>query len=147
MKFNKENYPEYVKKHSEKSKLMPDCIKAFTVGGIICCIGEGLGDIYAFCGMPEQNIKTMIPVTLIFIAAFLTGINVFDKIAEFAGAGTLVPITGFANATVSPALDAKNEGLIIGLGEKIFSVSGAVILYGTLASVIYGIIYYSVKFI
>ena len=93
-------------------------------------------------GMSEENVKALVPVTLIFLAALLTGLNVFDNIAKYAGAGTLVPITGFANAVVSPALDTKAEGFILGVGAKIFTVAGPVILYGTLASVIYGAIYF-----
>lgn len=93
-------------------------------------------------GMSEENVKALVPVTLIFLAALLTGLNVFDNIAKYAGAGTLVPITGFANAVVSPALDTKAEGFILGVGAKIFTVAGPVILYGTLASVIYGVIYF-----
>ena len=93
-------------------------------------------------GMSEENVKALVPVTLIFLAALLTGLNDFDNIAKYAGAGTLVPITGFANAVVSPALDTKAEGFILGVGAKIFTIAGPVILYGTLASVIYGVFYF-----
>lgn len=142
MNMDDKTYKKYVEKRAVKSNLPADCAKAFLVGGIICTIGQGLFDIYTGLGMSEENVKALVPVSLVFLAAFLTALNVFDNIAKFAGAGTLVPITGFANAVVSPALDTKAEGFILGVGAKIFTVAGPVILYGTLASVIYGIILY-----
>lgn len=142
MNIDDETYKKYVEKRASKSHLASDCARAFWVGGLICCLGQGFGDIYKMLGMSEENVKALVPVTLIFLAALLTGLNVFDNIAKYAGAGTLVPITGFANAVVSPALDNKAEGFILGVGAKIFTVSGPVILYGTLASVIYGTIYF-----
>ncbi|MBQ8508351.1 MAG: stage V sporulation protein AC [Clostridia bacterium] len=137
-------YKKYAAKRAAKSNLAADCAKAFFVGGLICCIGQGLHDIYTWLGMSEDNVKALVPMTLVFLAALLTGLNVFDNIAKFAGAGTLVPITGFSNAVVSPALDTKAEGFILGVGAKIFTIAGPVILYGTLASVIYGVIKYIV---
>ncbi len=145
MNINKKTYPEYAKSHARKSPLLKDCISAFIVGGIICVIGEGLSDLYGLAKLSEDTVKTLVPVTLIFIAALLTGLGIFDRIAKFAGAGTLVPITGFANAVVSPALDTKAEGFILGVGAKIFTIAGPVILYGTLASVVYGVIYWIVS--
>lgn len=145
MNMDDKTYKKYVEKRATKSNLPADCAKAFLVGGIICTIGQGLRDIYTALGMTEENVKTLVPVTLVFLAALITGLNVFDNIAKFAGAGTLVPITGFANAVVSPALDTKAEGFILGVGAKIFTVAGPVILYGTLASVIYGVILYIVR--
>lgn len=142
MEMDEKTYKKYADKRAKKSNLAADCAKAFLVGGLICCIGQAAGDIYKALGIGEENVKALIPVTLVFIAALLTGLNVFDNIAKFAGAGTLVPITGFANAVVSPALDTKAEGFILGVGAKIFTIAGPVILYGTLASVIYGVIYY-----
>ena len=142
MNMDDKTYKKYAEKRAEKSKLGADCAKAFFVGGLICVIGQGAGDIYKALGVSEENVKALVPVTLIFLAALLTGMNVFDDIAKFAGAGTLVPITGFANAVVSPALDTKAEGFILGVGAKIFTIAGPVILYGTLASVIYGVIFY-----
>lgn len=140
-----QTYQGYASARAAKSKLLPDCCKAFLVGGIICTIGQGLYDLYAMTPMTEENVKTMVSVTLIFLAALLTGIGVFDKIAKHAGAGTLVPITGFANAVVAPAVDTKTEGFILGVGAKIFTIAGPVILYGTLTSAIYGVIYYIVR--
>ena len=147
MSVNKEKYVKYAEKRSGKSPLFKDCVKAFLFGGTICCIGQGLHDLYMFAGLAEKDAKTLVSVTLIFITAILTGIGVFDKIAKHAGAGTLVPITGFANSVVSPAIDNKAEGMILGLGAKIFIIAGPVILYGTLASVLCGVIYYIVKLI
>ena len=142
MEMDEKTYKKYAEKRAKKSNLAGDCAKAFFVGGLICCIGQAAGDIYKALGISEENVKALVPVTLVFIAALLTGLNVFDNIAKFAGAGTLVPITGFANAVASPALDTKAEGFILGVGAKIFTIAGPVILYGTLASVIYGVIYY-----
>ncbi len=145
MNMDDKTYKKYVEKRAQKSNLPSDCAKAFLVGGIICTIGQGLFDLYTALGMTEENVKSLVPVSLVFLAALLTALNVFDNIAKFAGAGTLVPITGFANAVVSPALDTKAEGFILGVGAKIFTVAGPVILYGTLTSVIYGVILYIVR--
>jgi len=105
-------------------------------------IGQAFHDLYLFLSIDEETVKILVPVTLITVSALATGIGVFDRLAKHAGAGTLVPITGFANSVVAPAIDNKAEGLIPGLGAKIFIISGPVILYGTLAGVIYGVIYY-----
>ncbi len=145
MNMDDKTYKKYVEKRATKSNLPSDCAKAFLVGGLICIIGQGLFDLYSALGMTEENVKSLVPTSLIFLAALLTALNVFDNIAKFAGAGTLVPITGFSNAVVSPALDTKAEGFILGVGAKIFTVAGPVILYGTLASVIYGVILYIVR--
>lgn len=142
MNMDEAEYRKYAEKRAEKSKLGSNCARAFFVGGVICCIGQAVGDCCRSLGMNEDNVKSIVPVTLIFLAALLTGLNVFDRLAKFAGAGTLVPITGFANAVVSPALDTKAEGFILGVGAKLFTIAGPVILYGTLASAIYGVIYY-----
>ncbi len=142
MNMDDKTYQKYAKKRAAKSNLAGDCAKAFLVGGLICCLGEALGDLYATLGAVEETVKTLIPVSLVTLSAILTTVGVFDKIAKFAGAGTLVPITGFANAVVSPALDTKAEGMVLGVGAKIFTVAGPVILYGTLASVVWGVIYY-----
>ena len=142
MQMDDKTYNKYVEKRAKKSNLAADCVHAFLVGGIICVIGQGAGDLYTALGMNEKDVRTLVPVTLIFIAAVLTALNRFDNIAKFAGAGTLVPITGFSNAVVSPAIDNKAEGLVLGVGAKIFIVAGPVILYGTLASVVYGVVYY-----
>ncbi len=135
-------YSQMTKKASPPSPKLKDFVWAFVVGGIICVIGQLFKELYIYLDLSEKVVKMAVPVTLIFIAACLTGLGVFDKIARKAGAGTLVPITGFANAVVSPAIEFKNEGWILGVGAKIFVIAGPVIMYGTIASVIYGIIYY-----
>lgn len=138
---NKE-YGELTKKLSPPSSKIKDFIWAYCVGGLICVIGQLFMELYKSLGWEEKVVKMVVPVTLIFIAALLTGLKLFDKIAKHAGAGTLVPITGFANAVVSPAIEFKSEGWVLGLGAKIFTIAGPVIVYGTVASVIYGVIYW-----
>ena len=145
MQMDDKTYKKYVKRRATKSNLPADCARAFLIGGIICTIGQGLFDLYTYLGLTEENVKTLVPMSLVFLAALLTALNVFDNIAKFAGAGTLVPITGFSNAVVSPALDTKAEGFVLGVGAKIFTVAGPVILYGTLASAIYGVILYVMR--
>lgn len=138
----KSAYQKYADKTAKKSPLILDCAKAFAVGGLICAFAEWLKGFYIKMSVEEETAKVLVPVTLIFLAALFTGLGVFDKLAKHAGAGTLVPITGFANAVVSPALDTKAEGWILGVGVKLFTVAGPVIAYGTVASVVYGIIYW-----
>lgn len=135
-------YSKMVKKASPNSPKVKDFIWAFCVGGAICVIGQLFNEFYTMLNLSEKVVKMAVPVTIIFLAALLTGIGWFDKIAKHAGAGTLVPITGFANAVVSPAIEFKNEGWILGVGAKIFTIAGPVIMYGTIASVIYGIVYW-----
>lgn len=130
------------KKASPPSPKIKDFIWAYCVGGAICVLGQLFIEFYTKMGLSEKVVKMAVPVSIIFIAALLTGLGVFDKIARRAGAGTLVPITGFANAVVSPAIEFKNEGYILGVGAKIFTIAGPVIMYGTVASVIYGFIYW-----
>ena len=144
MNIDKKTYKKYATAHAPKSPVVPDCIKAFCVGGAICAFAELLTNSYMMLGMEKDNAGTLTSVTLIFLAALCTGIGVFDKIAKFAGAGTLVPITGFANAVVSPAIDNKSEGFIMGVGAKMFVVAGPVIVYGIISSVLYGVVYYIV---
>ena len=139
-----EQYSKMVEATSNPSPVIKDTVKAFTVGGGVCVIGQLLLAVYTKAISDEQSAKTLVSVTLIFIAAVLTGLGVFDKIAKFAGAGTVVPITGFANAVVSPAIEYKTEGFILGVGAKMFTIAGPVIVYGTVASVIYGIIYWGI---
>ena len=144
MKLTKQTYKKYADARAPKSPLVRDGARAFLVGGLICTLGQGLTDVYTkVLGMPKEDAGTLTAATLVLIAAILTGIGIFDRIAKFAGAGTLVPITGFANAVVSPAIDAKSEGLILGVGGKIFSVAGPVLLYGTLAGTLYGVVYWA----
>jgi stage V sporulation protein AC len=143
MNMKKEKYGKYVSSVTPRSPIFKDCLWAFSVGGVICCIGQGLIDIYMnFLNMSEKDAGALCSVTLVFIAALLTGLGVFDDIARRAGAGTLVPITGFANSVVSPAIDSKSEGLVLGVGAKIFTVAGPVLLYGTLSGTLYGVIYW-----
>lgn len=135
-------YKKYVKKHAPSSPLIKDMFFAFLVGGLICAFAEGLYNFYLYLKIEESTVKILVPVTLVFLAALLTGIGIFDNIAKVAGAGTLVPITGFSNAVISPALDDKNEGLVMGVGAKMFTIAGPVIVYGIISSVIYGFIYW-----
>lgn len=135
-------YGEMTKKLSPPSPKFKDFVNAFLIGGLICVIGQLLTEWYTMLDLPEKVVKMAVPSTLVFAAAILTGLKLFDKIAKHAGAGTLVPITGFANAVVSPAIEFKSEGWILGLGVKMFTIAGPVIVYGTAASVVYGLILY-----
>jgi stage V sporulation protein AC len=135
-------YVTYAEKREKKSPLIRDCIRAFLVGGLICCIGQALTESYSYILDNEETVKTLVPITLVFLASLLTGLGIYDNIAKFAGAGTLVPITGFANAVTSPAIDSKTEGFVLGVGAKMFTIAGPVIVYGTVASVVYGLIYW-----
>ena len=127
---------------SSPSPIIKDTARAFLVGGGICVLGQLMLAAYSQMMADQQSAKTLVSVTLIFVAAVLTGFGVFDKIAKFSGAGTLVPITGFANAVVSPAIEYKAEGFVLGVGAKMFTIAGPVIVYGTVASVVYGVIYW-----
>ncbi|MBQ4556933.1 MAG: stage V sporulation protein AC [Clostridia bacterium] len=141
MDINKEAYKKYVKDTAPKSPILKNCCLAFVFGGGICVLGQLLFDLYSnITAYDEDSVYMLVCISLIFIAALLTGIGVFDNIAKIAGAGTLVPVTGFANAVVSPAIDTKAEGLVLGVGAKIFTVAGPVILYGILSGTIYGVI-------
>lgn len=135
-------YSEMYKEASKGTKWLVTIPKAFLFGGLICVIGQSLMDMYLYLGLSKDNASMSVSITLIFLSALLTGLGWYDRIAKHAGAGTLVPITGFANSVAAPALEFKTEGYILGLGAKIFIISGPVILYGTLASVLYGLIYY-----
>ena len=141
MKINKKYYKKYAPARATKTDSKKNCTKAFLVGGTICLIAQGLNELYRIW-FPNKMASTLVSVTLIFITALLTGIGVFDNIAKHAGAGTLVPITGFANAVASPAVDSKGEGFVLGVGAKIFTIAGPVILYGTAAGAVYGVIYW-----
>ncbi|MCD8181600.1 MAG: stage V sporulation protein AC [Firmicutes bacterium] len=135
-------YGEYVKRKTPNSHLFSNCVKAFVSGGIICVIGQCILTVFKKCGLDEETAGTATSIVLIFFGALLTGLNIYPKIAKFAGAGTVVPITGFANSVVSPALEAKTEGMVLGVGAKIFTIAGPVILYGIFASWIAGIVYF-----
>ena len=138
------SYKERIKRHSPPSPYLKNSLFAFISGGTVCLFGEVLANLFIKLGIKSEDSYLLVTVSLIFIASLLTGLGVFDKIARFAGAGTLVPVTGFANAVVSPALDTRCEGYILGVGSKIFTVAGPVILYSVLSGTVYGIIYYLV---
>lgn len=140
MSLTPQEYNEMAKKASPSTNSLRNFICAFLIGGAICCLGELLLNSYTALGMSAQDAGAVTSVTLIFLSALFTGLNLYDKLAKFGGAGTLVPITGFANAVVSPALEYKCEGYIMGIGVKLFSIAGPVIVYGCAASVLYGVI-------
>ena len=135
-------YNNYIEKRSEKSPCMLNCIKAFLVGGVICCLGEYFATLYKRFGVDNETSLLLASLTLIFFAGLLTGIGVFDKIAKFGGGGALVPITGFSNSVAAAAIEAKSEGFVTGVASKMFTICGPVIAYGCFASIIYGLIYY-----
>jgi stage V sporulation protein AC len=135
-------YEKLNQKKSPNSPLLKNCICAFLIGGGICALGQGLGELYQYAGLEKLDASAAASISLIFLAALLTGLNVYDNIAKVAGAGTLVPITGFSNSITSPALEFKSEGLILGLGAKMFVIAGPVLVYGITASVLYGLILY-----
>ena len=140
MDMTNQDYGKLVNDRSKPSPMGKNLVWAFLVGGAICTIGQGLSNLYQSWGLDKDQAGTAVSVTLIFAAALLTGLGCFDKLAKRAGAGTLVPITGFANAMVSPALEFKSEGLITGTAAKLFVVAGPVLVFGISASVIYGLI-------
>ncbi|WP_294409081.1 SpoVA/SpoVAEb family sporulation membrane protein [uncultured Ruminococcus sp.] len=139
---SKTQYSEMYKEASHGTKWWITIPKAFFFGGLICMIGQSIFNMYSYFGLDKDASAMATSVSLVFLAALFTGLGWYDRIAKHAGAGTLVPITGFANSVAAPALEFKTEGMILGLGAKIFIISGPVILYGTLASIVYGIIYY-----
>ena len=140
-------YNAYVKGKAKPSPIGKNMVWAFCVGGLICLLGQGLTDFYKSPGLSQEAAGTAECVTLIFLAAFLTGIGVFDKIAKHAGAGTMVPITGLANAMVSPAMEFKQEGFVTGTAVKLFTVAGPVLVYGISASVVYGVILWVIQWV
>jgi len=135
-------YGKYVKDLSPKSPLWKDCFHAFWIGGLICAIGQAIMNGYLALDMSKENAGTATSMTLVALSALLTGFSLYDDIAKHAGAGTLVPITGFANAISAPAVEFKTEGFILGVGAKMFTIAGPVIVYGVSASVVYGLIYW-----
>ncbi len=135
------DYQKYVNKKSPNSPILKNCFNAFWVGGLICVIGQIIYDYFIFRGFPQDLTNTIVSISLIFLSAFLTAINVFNKIGKFAGAGSLIPITGFANSIISPAMEYKSEGYVMGVGAKMFTVAGPVLVYGISASVIVGLVY------
>ena len=135
-------YGELVDELAPKSPVLKDCLNAFWTGGLICVIGQVFINWYTALGLEKQNAATAGSMTLVCIAALLTGLGVFDDIAKVAGAGTLVPITGFANSVAAPAVEFKTEGMVLGTAAKMFNIAGPVIVYGLSASVVYGLIYW-----
>ena len=140
MKMTNKDYGEYVKQKSPNSKIWVDMLKAFLIGGVICVIGQAILNFFSSRGLDEESAGTATSITLVFVGALLTGLGIYDDIAKHAGAGTLVPITGFANSVVAPALEFKTEGAITGTAAKMFIIAGPVIVFGISASVIYGLI-------
>ncbi|MCY6370485.1 stage V sporulation protein AC [Clostridium ganghwense] len=138
----KKKFQTLSQQEAPKSQLVRDCIRAFIVGGLICDIGQAFNNFYINLGFSKQDTATYVSITMIFIGALLTGIGIYDKIGDFAGAGSVVPITGFANSIVSPAIEFKKEGFVFGVGAKMFIIAGPVLVYGIGSSIIVGIIYY-----
>lgn len=139
MDMTPQEYQAYVKQKAKKSPIVKDVALAFLVGGLICVVGQAIQNGWSAAGLNQEDAGTATSCSLVFLSALLTGLNLYNKIARFGGAGTLVPITGFANAVVSPAIDFKSEGFVTGMAAKMFQIAGPVIVFGTLASVIYGV--------
>ncbi len=142
MDISNKQYDAMVKRASPPSRVVRDCILAFLIGGAICVVGQIINNIFTYCNFDKPDAAAYTSICMIFIGAMLTGLNVYDNIAMYGGAGTLVPITGFANSIVSPAMEFKTEGMIMGVGINMFKIAGPVIVYGIAASVIYGFVYY-----
>lgn len=140
MKMTNDEYKQYSERHAPRSHVLQNVIRAFLVGGMICCVGQLIFDLYSSAGLDEQAAATAESISLVFLGALLTGLGVYDNIAKFAGAGTLVPITGFSNSVVAPALEFKTEGFVLGTAVKMFSIAGPVIVFGIVTSVVYGLI-------
>ncbi len=142
MKMSKEEYQRYVAERMPPSPIVKDCLLAFLFGGAICCIGQLITNTWLSFGLSEEDAATAATICMVFLGSLSTGLGFYDELAKYGGAGTLVPITGFANAVVSPAMEFKAEGLILGLAPKMFIIAGPVIVYGTLASALFGLIYW-----
>ena len=140
MEMSPQEYQQYVKQKSPKSPIFKDTALAFLVGGAICALGQLIQNGYVSLGLERIDAGTATSVTLVFLSALLTGLNLYNSLARYAGAGTLVPITGFANSVASPAIDFKSEGFVTGMAAKMFTVAGPVIVFGTLASAVYGVV-------
>ena len=145
MKLTKQEYGEYIKTKSPDSPFGRDLLLAFVVGGLICCVGQALYALYTRLGLDRDTAGTAMSVTLVFLGTFFTGLGLYDRLAKYAGAGTLVPITGFANSVAAPAMEFKTEGFITGMAAKMFIIAGPVIVFGLSASVIYGIVLLIIK--
>lgn len=142
MNMTNEQYNEFVQSKTPKSKIIKNCIKAFLIGGLICLIGQCFMNIYQYLGINKEDSATITTITMVFLGTFSTGLDIYPRIAKHGGAGTLVPVTGFANAVAAPALESKTEGYVLGVGAKIFTIAGPVILFGTLASIVCGLLYF-----
>ena len=142
MDITSKEYAKLVECSVPKSPVLKNCMRAFFVGGLICFIGQIITELFTGFGMELQDSRCLAIVTLVFLGAFFTALGLYDNIAKYAGAGTLVPITGFSNAVASPAMEFKSEGFVPGVGAKMFIIAGPVIVYGTVASVIYGAVYF-----
>ena len=140
MDMTPKEYQDYVAKKAKKSPIVKDTILAFLIGGAICTLGQGITALWTAAGLGKEAAGTATSVSLVFLSVLLTGLNLYNKIGRFGGAGTLVPITGFANAVSAPAIDFKAEGIVTGMAAKMFVVAGPVIVFGTVASVVYGVI-------
>lgn len=138
MDLTPQEYQQYVKERAPKSPLVKDVVLAFVIGGLICVLGQLIQNGWSAAGLNQEDAGTATSCSLVLLSALLTGLNLYNKLARFGGAGTLVPITGFANAVASPAIDFKSEGFVTGMAAKMFLVAGPVIVFGTLASVLYG---------
>lgn len=141
----KQKYQKLVEKTTPNSKILSNCIKAFIVGGLICCLGQFISNTCISFGLAKDVAGMYTSVILVFLGVLFTGFGVYEKLGKFAGAGSVVPITGFANSVAAPAIEFKKEGYILGVGAKMFIVAGPVIVYGTLASIIVGIVYYFMR--
>ena len=141
----KQKYETMANEVTPKSKVFQDCLKAFLVGGLICDVGQLINNIATNYGFPKEQIMSIVPIVMIFLGALLTGTGTYGKLAQFGGAGTVVPITGFSNAVVSPAIEFKKEGFIFGVAAKMFTIAGPVLVYGIGMSVVIGIVYYIIS--
>ena len=142
MEMSPKEYQQYVHQKAQKSPILKDTVLAFLIGGLICVIGQVIQNGWSATGLSQEDAGTATSCSLVFLSALLTGLNLYNKIARFGGAGTLVPITGFANAVVASAIDFKSEGFVTGMAARMFTVAGPVIVFGTVASVIYGLFYW-----
>ena len=138
---NNKQYNDYLKKRTPDSPILKNCFRAFWVGGGICCIGQGIGDLLSLW-LHKEAVTLWVPVILIFLGALFTALGVYDKLGQYAGGGSVIPITGFSNSITSAALEFKQEGFVLGVGANMFKIAGPVIVYGTIASVIYGVVYW-----
>lgn len=140
MKMTNQEYAQYIKHFENKSPTLKNLALAYLVGGLICVLGQAFFNLFLYLGLDEEGALTAVPVTLVFLGALFTGLKLYDNLAKHAGAGTIVPITGFANAIVSPALEYKSEGFILGMSAKMFTVAGPVLVFGVVSSAVYGVL-------